>query len=160
MICSFVDYIIVFISVILFMGSHFFRIVTWRYMTQKLYRTTVRDLTAPIFQWFTGRRSGQCSLETCCYLLNFPKQWASRMNIWIPVTFHHASTRGLDVGKTRWIQPSPSHHHSFLGFQPSKYGWFMILVYPNYSKYPQGGAPPSYKLVYNPNNYRYNPHKP
>ena len=21
----------------------------------------------------------------------------------------------------------------------------------------QGGAPPSYKLVYNPNNYRYNP---
>ena len=24
----------------------------------------------------------------------------------------------------------------------------------------QGGAPPSYKLVYNPNNYRYNPHKP
>ena len=24
----------------------------------------------------------------------------------------------------------------------------------------QGGAPPSKKLVYNPNNYRYNPHKP
>ena len=24
----------------------------------------------------------------------------------------------------------------------------------------QGGAPASYKLVYNPNNYRYNLHKP
>ena len=24
----------------------------------------------------------------------------------------------------------------------------------------QGGAPPNSKLVYNPNNYRYNPHKP
>ena len=39
---------------------------------------------------------------------------------------------------------------------PKKIPKNVFFQHVNY-RFPQGGAPPSYKLVYNPNNYRYNP---
>jgi hypothetical protein len=43
--------------------------------------------------------------------------------------------------------------------KPPRTGWFQILQRAKVHLIVQGGAPPSYKLVYNPINYRYIYHK-